>query len=65
MSTRWALAEHLESGVLQEIKFEHTLTVTQYSDMAIYLLYQKQRYSVPKVKAAVDFLIERIKASND
>lgn len=65
MSTRWALAEHLESGVLQEIKFEHTLTVTQYADMAIYLLYQKQRYSVPKVKAAVDFLIERIKASND
>jgi DNA-binding transcriptional LysR family regulator len=29
--------------------------------MAIYLLYQKQRYLVPKVKAAVDFLVGKIK----
>jgi DNA-binding transcriptional LysR family regulator len=64
MSTRWALAEYLESGALQEIKFEHKLAITQYADMAIYLLYQKQRYSVPKVKAAVDFLVERIKVAN-
>ncbi|MGP9689859.1 LysR family transcriptional regulator [Psychrobacter sp. AOP22-C1-C5] len=61
MSTRWALASYLESGALQELTFEHELTVTQHADMAIYLLYQKQRYLVPKVKAAVDFLVERIK----
>lgn len=60
MSTRWALAEHLESGKLQEIQFEHKLAVAQYADMAIYLLYQKQRHAVSKVKAAVDFLVERI-----
>lgn len=61
MSTRWALASYLESGELQELKFKHTLTITQHADMAVYLLYQKQRYSVPKVKAAVDFLVERLK----
>ncbi len=61
MSTRWALASYLESGALQELTFEHELSVTQHADMAIYLLYQKQRYLVPKVKAAVDFLVERIK----
>jgi DNA-binding transcriptional LysR family regulator len=33
--------------------------------MAVYLLYQKQRYLVPKVKAAVDFLVERIKVGNE
>lgn len=64
MSTRWALAAYLESGQLQELEFEHELTVTQHSDMAVFLLYQKQRYLVPKVKAAVDFLVERIKVSN-
>ena len=61
MSTRWALAEYLASGALQVLTFEHELTVTQHSDMAVYLLYQKQRYSIPKIKAAVDFLVEKIK----
>lgn len=61
MATRWALASYLESGALQELKFEHELAITQHSEMAVYLLYQKQRYLVPKVKAAVDFLVEKIK----
>lgn len=61
MSTRWALASYLASGELQELKFEHPITITQHSDLAVYLLYQKQRYLVPKVKAAVDFLVARIK----
>lgn len=65
MSTRWALSSYLESGALQQLKFEHQLTVTQNSEMAVYLLYQKQRYSVPKVKVAVDFLLGRIKATDD
>eukprot|EP01093_Parvamoeba_rugata_P010028 TRINITY_DN2731_c0_g2_i1.p1 TRINITY_DN2731_c0_g2~~TRINITY_DN2731_c0_g2_i1.p1 ORF type:complete len:303 (+),score=61.69 TRINITY_DN2731_c0_g2_i1:170-1078(+) len=65
MSTRWALASYLESGELQELKFEHRLAVTQNSSMAIYLLYQKQRYLVPKVKAAVDFLVQKIKVKAD
>lgn len=61
MSTRWALAGYLASGALQELTFEHRLAITQHAEMAVYLLYQKQRYSVPKIKAAVDFLVERIK----
>ncbi|MFP3577870.1 hypothetical protein, partial [Brevibacillus sp. SIMBA_040] len=61
--TRWALASYLESGALQELTFEHKLAITQHSDMAVYLLYQKQRYLVPKVKAAVDFLVERIQVA--
>lgn len=65
MSTRWALAGYLKSGALQELKFDHRLAVTQHAEMAVYLLYQKQRYSVPKIKAAVDFLVERIKVIDD
>ncbi|MBI0425001.1 LysR family transcriptional regulator [Psychrobacter sp. NG27] len=65
MSTRWALASYLESGALQELSFEHKLAITQHAEMAVYLLYQKQRYLVPKVKAAVDFLVDKIKVIDE
>lgn len=65
MSTRWALASYLESGQLQELNFEHPLTISQNAEMAVYLLYQKQRYLVPKVKAAVDFLVQKLQVKNE
>jgi DNA-binding transcriptional LysR family regulator len=61
MAPRWSLQEYLESGTMQELFFDTPLRVTQNSDMAIYLLYQKQRYGVPKVKTAVDFLVARLR----
>lgn len=61
MAPRWSLADYLESGQLQELFFESTLRVSQNSEMAIYLLYQKQQYAVPKIKAAVDFLVTRLR----
>jgi hypothetical protein len=39
--------------------------VNQNKDLAIYLLYQKQQYLVPKVKVAVDFLVSRIKSTHN
>lgn len=65
MSPRWALATYLESGELQELVFDPVLRITQNADMAVYLLYQKQRYLVPKIKAAVDFLVARIQERNE
>lgn len=61
MAPRWSLADYLESGQLQELFFNTTLRVSQNTEMAIYLLYQKQQYAVPKVKAAVDFLMARLR----
>jgi DNA-binding transcriptional LysR family regulator len=63
MAPRWALASHLESGELQELFFDPGLRITQNTDLAVYLLYQKQRYLVPKVKAAVDFLVARVQGN--
>lgn len=63
MAPRWALQEYLQSGELVELFFEPPLQVTQNTDLAVYLLYQKQRYSVPKVKVAVDFLVARVKGN--
>ena len=61
MAPRWSLAENLDSGQLKELFFNTTLRVSQTAEMAIYLLYQKQQYAVPKVKAAVDFLVARLR----
>lgn len=59
MAPRWSLADYLNSGELQELFFDPPLRISQSPDLAIYLLYQKQRYLVPKVKAVVDFLVAR------
>ena len=61
MAPRWSIAEYLESGQLKELLFDTTVRVSQNAEMAIYLLYQKQQYTVPKVKAAVDFLVARLR----
>lgn len=63
MLPRWVLAPYLERGQLIELTFSQTLTVSPNPDIGIFLLYQKQRYHVPKVKAAIDFLIEKIRAN--
>ena len=60
MAPRWSLVDYLASGKLIELFFDPVLRISQNTDLAIYLLYQKQRYLVPKVKAAVDFLVARI-----
>ena len=64
MMPRWVLNGYLKSGELVELNIKPTLTVTQNPNLGIFLLYQKQRYQVPKLKAAIDFLVARIKAIN-
>jgi DNA-binding transcriptional LysR family regulator len=61
MTPRWAAAPYLASGELLELALDPVVQISQNNDMAVYLLYQKQRYLVPKVKAAVDFLVARVK----
>ena len=60
MAPRWMLAPYIQRGELQELFFDHVLRVSQNAELAVYLLYQKQRYLVPKVKVAVDFLVARV-----
>jgi DNA-binding transcriptional LysR family regulator len=59
MAPRWSVQDLLDSGELQELPIEPALRISQNPDLAIYLLYQKQQYLVPKVKVAVDFLVSR------
>ena len=64
MAPRWLLKQDLETGAAQELMIRPKLRVNQNKDLAIFLLYQKQQYRVPKVKVAVDFLIDRIQSQN-
>ncbi len=64
MLPRWAIQDTLNQEELVEIKFEQPVNVMQQMELGVFLLYQKQRYAVPKVKIAVDFLIERITKNN-
>ena len=48
---------------IEELIVKPKVRVKQNKDLAIYLLYQKQQYLVPKVKVAVDFLVSSIKSS--
>jgi len=63
MAPRWSLAPHIARGELCELSLAPALQVTQNADLAIYLLYQKHRYDVPKVKVAVDFIVARVQAN--
>lgn len=62
MLPRWSVQQHIDDKQLLEIPLEQPVNVVQQMDLGVFLIYQKQRYAVPKVKMAVDFLIERIKA---
>jgi len=61
MLPRWVLKGCLDRDELIELKIDPVVSTTQNPDFGIFLLYQKQRYNVPKVKAAVDFLVARVK----
>ncbi|WP_028670477.1 LysR family transcriptional regulator [Saccharospirillum impatiens] len=56
----WVLKPYLDSGDLVPVVVSPGLRVTTEPGLAIYLLYQKRRYQVPKIRAAVDFLVSEV-----
>ena len=63
MAPRWWVDPFLQTGELVELLGDSVMSVNQDPDLAIYLLYQKPRYLVPKVKVFVDFLVEKLMPS--
>ncbi|WP_022942661.1 LysR family transcriptional regulator [Psychromonas hadalis] len=63
MMPHWVLKPYIESGELQELPITPPLDITTNRTLGVFLLYQKQRYQVPKIKAAVDFLVARVKGA--
>lgn len=58
----WALAPYFANGTLVEVRTEVPVNVEQDRDSAIYLLYPRSRYQLPKVHLCVEFLLERLGA---
>ncbi len=58
---KWELIPWLQNGALVELIFDRPVKVVFGHDLAIFMLYQKFGYTVPKIKAAVDFIIEKIR----
>lgn len=65
MMPRWVLQPYFERDELVELHFDEPLNITQNQTLGVYMLYQKLAYATPKVKAAVDFIVARIKGKGD
>ena len=65
MIPSWVVMPYLKSGELVQLMFEQPLDITQNSNFAVYMLYQKSAYDIPKVKVAVDFIAARVKGRFD
>jgi len=60
MLPRWALQKTLDQGLQLEVTLPSPVAVSRNDTLGIYLLYPQNRYQVPKIKAAVDFLVARL-----
>jgi len=57
----WAIGAHLEAGRLIELKLNDTeLSISRNDNSGIFLLYHRPKYSIRKIRAAVDFLIAEL-----
>jgi DNA-binding transcriptional LysR family regulator len=61
MLPRWVLKPHFEQKELVELEFKTPLAVTQNPNFAVYMIYQKLDYTIPKIKVAVDFIREQMR----
>lgn len=58
--SEWGLRSYLRSGELVQVTLEQPVSVGRGGESGIYLLYLQPRYRIPKVRVAVEFLVERL-----
>ncbi len=59
--SEWGLKGYLRRGELVQIKLDQAVSVSRGEEGGIYLLYLQTRYRIPKVRVAVEFLLERLR----
>lgn len=52
----WSICEHINSGELIKVPTEGKVSVSPGGDIGIFLLYERTRYQIPKIKLCVDFI---------
>jgi DNA-binding transcriptional LysR family regulator len=58
--SEWGLKGALDRGELVPVSLDRPVSVGRGGEAGIYLLYLQTRYQIPKVRAAVEFLVERL-----
>ncbi|WP_395703865.1 LysR family transcriptional regulator [Aquabacterium sp.] len=58
--SEWGLRTALHSGELVPVPLAQPLSVNRGGEAGIYLLYLQTRYQIPKVRVAVEFLLNRL-----
>ncbi len=58
--SEWGLKRYLQSGELVQLTLDQPVSVNRGGEAGIYLLYLQTRYQIPKVRVAVEFLMERL-----
>ncbi len=58
--SEWALTDYFRRGELMPLTLDRPVSVGRGGEVGIYLLYLQTRYRIPKVRVAVEFLIERL-----
>lgn len=57
----WSVRDHLKTRALVEIKLiDACVSISRSESSGVYLLYHQPKYSLHKVKAAVDFLLDEL-----
>ncbi|HKX45058.1 MAG TPA: LysR family transcriptional regulator [Burkholderiaceae bacterium] len=58
--SEWGLRDYLRRGELVRVTLEQPVSVGRGGESGIYLLYLQTRYQIPKVRVAVEFLMQRL-----
>jgi len=58
--SEWGLKDYLRRGELVQVMLDQPVSVGRGGEAGIYLLYLQTRYRIPKVRVAVEFLMERL-----
>ncbi|WP_028865036.1 LysR family transcriptional regulator [Psychromonas aquimarina] len=56
----WWIQEHLKTGELVKIPTNSKISSDKSGDLDVYILYQKAKYQIPKIKCCVDFIMDRL-----
>lgn len=57
MVPRWGLHDHFRDRRLVEVPTQHPVGVSTGGGGGIFLLYQRAKYQIPKIRACVDFIV--------
>jgi DNA-binding transcriptional LysR family regulator len=61
--SEWGMKDYLRRGELVQVTLDQPVSVGRGGEAGIYLLYLQTRYRIPKVRVAVEFLVERLVAA--